>query len=231
MANIIETAKQAGTFGTLIKALQAAGLTQTLEGAGPFTVFAPTDAAFAKLPPGTVETLLFNPVLLGQILTYHVVPGRYRAADVAGLPVALTVQGAPLTIDPSQGVKVNNATVTQTDIEADNGVIHVIDQVLLPLPSRQYAQQGAQWARQVIDASFALNPFATVTPARQWFSLWAAQTEAAAQATFSFQNSAIDAGLAAIERTGGDRAYFQLWLDLTREAQQTTLDVWRTATR
>jgi hypothetical protein len=229
MATIIETAKQAGTFGTLIKAVQAAGLTQTLEGAGPFTVFAPTDAAFAKLPPGTVETLLFNPVLLAQILTYHVVPGRYRAADVAGLPIALTVQGTPLTLDSSSGVKVNNATVTQADIEADNGVIHVIDQVLLPLPGRQVAQQGAQWARQAIDASFALNPFATTT--RQFFSLWAAQTEAAAQATFSFQNSAIDAGLAAWERSGGDRAYFQLWVDFTREAQQTTLDVWRTVTR
>ncbi len=229
MATIIETAKQAGTFGTLIKAVQAAGLTQTLEGAGPFTVFAPTDAAFAKLPPGTVETLLFNPVLLAQILTYHVVPGRYRAADVAGLPIALTVQGTPLTLDSSSGVKVNNATVTQADIEADNGVIHVIDQVLLPLPGRQVAQQGAQWARQAIDASFALNPFATTT--RQFFSLWTAQTEAAAQATFSFQNSAIDAGLAAWERSGGDRAYFQLWVDLTREAQQTTLDVWRTVTR
>ncbi len=229
MATIIETAKQAGTFGTLIKAVQAAGLTQTLEGAGPFTVFAPTDAAFAKLPPGTVETLLFNPVLLAQILTYHVVPGRYRAADVAGLPIALTVQGTPLTLDSSSGVKVNNATVTQADIEADNGVIHVIDQVLLPLPGRQVAQQGAQWARQVIDASFVLNPFATTI--RQFFSLWAAQTEAAAQATFSFQNSAIDAGLAAWERSGGDRAYFQLWVDFTRESQQTTLDVWRAVTR
>lgn len=231
MASIVETAKQAGTFNTLVKALQVTGLAQTLGSAGPFTVFAPNDAAFAKLPTGTVDALLLNPALLAQILAYHVVPGKYQATDIAGLPVALTVQGTPLTIDTTKGIKVNNATVVQTNVEADNGVIHVVDNVLLPLPGRQVAQQGAQFAKQIIDASFALNPFATATPARQFFALWAAQTEAAVQATFSIQNSAVDVGLAAIERSGGDRSAFQLLVDLTRQAQQTTLEAWRTATR
>jgi uncharacterized surface protein with fasciclin (FAS1) repeats len=113
-----------------------AGLVNTLKGKGPFTVFAPNDAAFAKLPPGTVESLLKNKAKLAAILKYHVIPGRVKAADVAGksLQVA-TVQGQPVSVDGSFGVRVNDAHVIQPDIEASNGIIHVIDTVLLP-PSR-----------------------------------------------------------------------------------------------
>jgi uncharacterized surface protein with fasciclin (FAS1) repeats len=115
-----------------VAAVQAAGLVDTLKGEGPFTVFAPTDEAFAKLPAGTVEGLLADAPKLTQVLTYHVVPGRVMAADVAGLSAATTVQGGTLTIDTANGVKVNDAAVIQADVEADNGVIHAIDAVLLP---------------------------------------------------------------------------------------------------
>lgn len=133
--NIVETAIGAGEFTTLAKALEAADLVDTLQGEGPFTVFAPTDAAFATLPAGTVETLLKpeNKQQLVQILTYHVVPGKVMAADVVKLDEAKTVNGK--TIDVSvegDAVKVNSASVTSTDISASNGVIHVIDQVILP---------------------------------------------------------------------------------------------------
>jgi len=130
--NIVETAVEAGTFTTLVAAVQAAGLAETLSGPGPFTVFAPTDEAFAKLPEGTVESLLADPEALAGILTYHVVAGKVMAADVVTLTEAETVQGGVLTIDASNGVMVNDATVTATDIETSNGVIHVIDTVLLP---------------------------------------------------------------------------------------------------
>jgi uncharacterized surface protein with fasciclin (FAS1) repeats len=133
--DIVDTAVGAGQFGTLAAALQAADLVDTLKGPGPFTVFAPTDAAFAKLPAGTVETLLKpeNKARLTAILTYHVVPGTVLAADVVGLTSAPTVNGAPLAISVIGGtVKINDATVTATDIAASNGVIHVIDTVLLP---------------------------------------------------------------------------------------------------
>lgn len=133
MPNIVEVASSAGSFTTLIQAVQAAGLQETLEGPGPFTVFAPTDEAFAKLPAGTVESLLADTAQLTKVLTYHVVSGKVMAADVQSLSSAPTVEGSELTIDASSGsVKVNNATVTQADIEADNGVIHVIDTVLIP---------------------------------------------------------------------------------------------------
>ena len=131
-ADIVDTAVAAGSFTTLATALQAAGLVDTLKGDGPFTVFAPTDAAFAKLPAGTLEALLADPAKLQAVLTYHVVPGRVTAADVATLSSATTVQGAPIAIDTGMGVRVNDAHVTQADVMSSNGVIHVIDTVLLP---------------------------------------------------------------------------------------------------
>lgn len=130
--DIVETALAAGSFKTLAKALEAAGLVQTLKGAGPFTVFAPTDEAFAKLPAGTVEKLLANPEQLKAVLTYHVVPGKVLASQVVKMDSARTVQGSTVTIDASNGVRVNNASVVKTDIMASNGVIHVIDTVILP---------------------------------------------------------------------------------------------------
>jgi uncharacterized surface protein with fasciclin (FAS1) repeats len=131
-ADIVDTAVAAGSFTTLAAALQAAGLVDTLKGDGPFTVFAPTDEAFAKLPAGTLEALLADPAKLQAVLTYHVVPGRVTAADVATLSSAATVQAAPIAIDTSMGVRVNDAHVTQADVMTSNGVIHVIDTVLLP---------------------------------------------------------------------------------------------------
>jgi len=134
-ADIVDTAVSAGQFTTLVTAVKA-GLVKTLKSKGPFTVFAPNDAAFAKLPPGTVESLLKNKAKLAAILKYHVIPGRVKAADVAGksLQVA-TVQGQPISVDGRFGVRVNDAHVIQPDIETSNGVIHVIDTVLLP-PAR-----------------------------------------------------------------------------------------------
>lgn len=132
MKNIVETAVAANQFKTLVAAVQAAGLADTLQGTGPFTVFAPTDAAFAKLPVGTVEGLLKDLPKLKSVLTYHVVTGKVLAKDVAGIKSAKTVQGGDLRVDASHGVKINNAKVTQADVEASNGVIHVIDTVLLP---------------------------------------------------------------------------------------------------
>lgn len=131
--DIIETASAAGSFTTLAKAIEAAGLTETLKGEGPFTVFAPTDAAFAQLPKGTVEALLKDKAKLTAILTYHVVAGKVESSEVAGMTSAKTVNGQKLSIQAKNGkVKVGNATVTAVDIEASNGVIHVIDQVLMP---------------------------------------------------------------------------------------------------
>ena len=129
---IVETAVAAGDFGTLVAAVKAAGLAETLSGAGPFTVFAPTDAAFAKLPTGTVEALLANPEKLKSLLLFHVVSGSVMAKDVTGLKTAPTVFGQDLAVDASDGVKINGATVTAADIACSNGVIHVIDTVLLP---------------------------------------------------------------------------------------------------
>ncbi len=133
--DVVDTAVAAGSFKTLAAALQAADLIGTLKGAGPFTVFAPTDAAFAKLPAGTVEDLLKpqNKAKLQRILTYHVVSGRVMAADVVKLKSAKAVSGDSITVAVSNGtVRVDNATVTSTDIAASNGVIHVIDNVILP---------------------------------------------------------------------------------------------------
>lgn len=132
MADIVDTAVQAGSFGTLAAALKAAGLIDTLKGKGPFTVFAPTDAAFAKLPAGTVDGLLKNIPQLKKILTYHVVPGKVMASEVTKLKSAKTVEGSDVKIDASKGVKINDSTVTTPDVAADNGVIHIIDTVLMP---------------------------------------------------------------------------------------------------
>ena len=132
-ADIIETAVAADSFTTLAKAIEAAGLTETLKGSGPFTVFAPTDAAFAKLPEGTLKALLADKTKLAAILKYHVVPGQVTSEDVAKLTSAKTANGAELSVAAKDGtVKIDQATVTQADIKASNGVIHVIDQVLIP---------------------------------------------------------------------------------------------------
>ncbi len=132
MANIVETAVAAGTFNTLVAAVKAAELVETLSGPGPFTVLAPTDEAFAKLPAGTVEGLLNDIPKLKEVLTYHVLAGKFMAADVIKLASAKTVNGQSVTIATINGVKVDGANVIKTDIETDNGVIHVIDSVILP---------------------------------------------------------------------------------------------------
>jgi uncharacterized surface protein with fasciclin (FAS1) repeats len=131
--DIVDTAVAAGSFKTLVKAVQEAGLVQTLKGTGPFTVFAPTDEAFAKLPAGTLEALLQDKQKLSAILTYHVVPGRVLAADVVKMGSAKTVNGQEISITIRDGAAmVDNAKVIRTDIMATNGVIHVIDSVILP---------------------------------------------------------------------------------------------------
>jgi len=133
MQNIVEAAVAAGSFKTLVAAVKAAGLAETLSGPGPFTVFAPTDAAFAKLPAGTVDALLADVPKLVGILTYHVVPGKVMAADVVKLKKAKSLQGSDIAIDATKGVKLNgSATVTKADILTSNGVIHVLDTVILP---------------------------------------------------------------------------------------------------
>ncbi|MAW79130.1 MAG: Nex18 symbiotically induced protein [Parvularcula sp.] len=133
--DIVDTAVAAGDFTTLAAALEAAGLVETLKGEGPFTVFAPTDAAFEKLPDGAVENLLKpeNKDQLIAVLTYHVLPGKVMSADIAGKTLEpVTVQGSTISIDATDGVTVDNATVTKADIKASNGVIHVIDTVVMP---------------------------------------------------------------------------------------------------
>ena len=132
--DIVDTAAAAGTFSTLVAAVEAAELVDTLKGDGPFTVFAPTDEAFATLPEGTVEDLLKpeNKDQLVAILTYHVVPGKVMSGDLSDDMAATTVQGTDVIIDLDDGVKVEEATVVSADIETSNGVIHVIDKVILP---------------------------------------------------------------------------------------------------
>ena len=133
MADIVDTAVGAGSFNTLVAAVKAAGLVETLKSPGPFTVFAPTDDAFNKLPAGTVDSLLKDIPQLTKILTYHVVSGKVLSSDVVKLDKATTVEGSDVKIDASNGgVKVNDSTVVTPDVEADNGVIHIIDSVLLP---------------------------------------------------------------------------------------------------
>lgn len=131
-SDIVDTAVGAGSFKTLAAALKAAGLVDTLKGDGPFTVFAPNDEAFAKLPAGTLEALLKDKEKLTAILTYHVVPGKVMAADVVKVKSAKTVQGQSVAVDATDGVKIDDAKVLKADIDCSNGVIHVIDTVLLP---------------------------------------------------------------------------------------------------
>ena len=131
--DIVDTAVAAGSFNTLATALKAAGLVETLKGKGPFTVFAPTDEAFKKLPAGTLEKLLADKAQLTKVLTYHVVAGKVMAADVVKLTEAKTVEGSSVKISVKDGkVKVDGANVVKTDVGASNGVIHVIDAVILP---------------------------------------------------------------------------------------------------
>ena len=130
-ADIVDTAVSAGSFKTLVAAVQQAGLVDTLKGSGPFTVFAPTDEAFAKIPKAKLDALLNDKAALTKVLTYHVVPGKVMASDVKAGKVA-TVQGESLTIGTQGGVSVDQAKVVKADIVADNGVIHVIDSVLIP---------------------------------------------------------------------------------------------------
>lgn len=131
MPDIVDIAVGAGPFSTLVTAVQVAGLVETLKSPGPFTVFAPTDDAFAKLPPGTVESLVKSPPQLGRILTFHVVPGKLMKSDLEKVDSVASVEGSLIPIDCGQDFEVKNATVIQADIEADNGVIHVIDTVML----------------------------------------------------------------------------------------------------
>jgi uncharacterized surface protein with fasciclin (FAS1) repeats len=133
--DVVQTAVDAGSFKTLVSAVKAAGLVETLQGSGPFTVFAPTDEAFAKLPAGTVENLLKpeNKSKLVAVLTYHVVPGKVMSNDIAGKQTTVkSVEGSEIKVDATSGVKVDNAKVVKPDIEASNGVIHVIDTVIMP---------------------------------------------------------------------------------------------------
>jgi uncharacterized surface protein with fasciclin (FAS1) repeats len=129
---IVDVAAGAGNFTTLVTALKAADLVDTLNGEGPFTVFAPTDAAFAALPEGALDGLLADPKQLASVLTLHVVAGRASASDVVGLDSVATVQGTSLDIDTTNGVSVGGAKVVQADVPASNGIIHVIDRVILP---------------------------------------------------------------------------------------------------
>ncbi|NJN20613.1 MAG: fasciclin domain-containing protein [Leptolyngbya sp. RL_3_1] len=131
MPTIVDIAVSNEGFSTLVAAVQAAGLVEALQSPGPFTVFAPNDAAFAKLPPGTVQTLVQNPPQLARILTFHVASGKYTQADLVKMGQVDSLEGAPIPINGEEGFEVKNATVIAADIEADNGIIHVLDNVIL----------------------------------------------------------------------------------------------------
>jgi len=132
MKNIIETAIENGNFKTLIKALTAANLVETLEGTGPFTVFAPTDTAFAKIPSETMEAILKDNDKLASILTYHVLSGKTLSKDIVNMSSAKTLNSKDVRIDSERGVRINNSNITTADVECSNGVIHIIDTVLMP---------------------------------------------------------------------------------------------------
>ncbi len=131
MPGIVDIAVNTEGFETLVTAVKTANLVDALKGEGPFTVFAPNDTAFAKLPPGTIQTLVQNTPQLARILTYHVVSGKLMKEDLAKVNSVISLEGSPISIDCSDGFEVKNATVIAADIEADNGVIHVIDNVIL----------------------------------------------------------------------------------------------------
>jgi transforming growth factor-beta-induced protein len=163
--DIVDAAVAAGSFTTLATALDAAGIVDTLKGPGPFTVFAPTDAAFANLPAGTLDSLLADPDALRAVLTYHVVAGRVTAADAIRFHSARTVQGEELAISTDAGkMHINDATVTSADVMASNGVIHAIDSVLLP-PSMAAQQMTAAPAADVVDTAIAAGQFKTLATA------------------------------------------------------------------
>lgn len=132
MKNIIETAIENGNFKTLIKALTAANLVETLEGTGPFTVFAPTDTAFAKIPSETMEAILKDNDKLASILTYHVLSGKTLSKDIVNMSSAKTLNSKDVRIDSERGIRINNSNITTADVECSNGVIHIIDTVLMP---------------------------------------------------------------------------------------------------
>ncbi len=131
MPTIVDIAVQTEGFSTLVAAVQAAGLVEVLQSPGPFTVFAPLDDAFAKLPPGTIQTLVQNPPQLGRILKYHVVAGKHTQDDLKGVDSLTSVEGSVISLDLSDAFEVKNATVVMPNVEADNGIIHVIDNVIL----------------------------------------------------------------------------------------------------
>jgi uncharacterized surface protein with fasciclin (FAS1) repeats len=169
--DIVATAKAAGSFGTLLKAATAAGLVETLQGAGPFTVFAPTDAAFAALPAGTLDKLLADPAALKQVLLYHVVSGKVTSDQVVDLTSADSVEGAPIAITVKDGkVYLNGSTqVVTPDVQASNGVIHVIDQVLLPPAAQASPAPAASMAAagDIVATAKAAGTFATLLQAAQ----------------------------------------------------------------
>ncbi|GIV77041.1 MAG: hypothetical protein KatS3mg050_1435 [Litorilinea sp.] len=171
LADIVDTAVAAGNFTTLAAALEAAGLVETLKGEGPFTVFAPTDEAFAALPEGTVESLLADPSgALTEVLLYHVVSGKVMASDVVGLDgqQVETVGGAPITVSVSDGtVMINDATVIAADVEASNGVIHVIDKVLLPPTEEAMPEETGPEMADIVDTAVAAGNFTTLVTALQ----------------------------------------------------------------
>ncbi len=160
-ADIVDVATEAGSFSTLLTAVEAAGLVETLQGEGPYTVFAPTDEAFAALPEGTLDELLADTEALSQVLLYHVVPGEVMASDVVELESATTVQGEDIAITvEDDSVKVNEATVSSTDIMASNGVIHVIDQVILPPSMSEAAEMG-----DIVETAQSAGDFTTLLTA------------------------------------------------------------------
>jgi len=171
LADIVDTAVNAGSFGTLVAAVEAAGLVETLKGEGPFTVFAPTEDAFAALPAGTVEALLADPAgQLTQILLYHVVPGKVMSTDLSDGMTADTVQGSPVTFTLADGaVKINEAMVVTADIEASNGVIHVIDTVILPPAEEAVTEEAptemAAPAGNIAEVATAAGSFGTLLTA------------------------------------------------------------------
>lgn len=163
LADIVGVAAEAGSFSTLLTAVEAAGLVDTLQSDGPFTVFAPTDEAFASLPEGTLEALLADTEALSGVLLYHVVSGEVLAADVIGLESATSVQGEDIAITVNgESVKVNEANLVATDIGASNGVIHVIDQVILPPSMREAAEMG-----DIVQTAQAAGGFTTLLAAAE----------------------------------------------------------------
>lgn len=170
--DIVDTAVKAGSFETLVTAVKAAGLVEALKGEGPFTVFAPTDEAFAKLPAGTLEALLENKAKLQAVLKYHVVPGRVMASDVVGLEQAPTLMGQPLPIEAGEGVRVGGVNVIQTDTVASNGVIHVVDAVMIPKDIVEIASSAGSFttlvtalqAADLVDVLKGDGPFTVFAP-------------------------------------------------------------------